>query len=38
MSEIITVGPDLVKDVFQARGADALDNAVMRKQSRRIRV
>ncbi len=33
MSEIITVGLDLAKTVFQARGADASGCAVLRKMS-----
>ncbi len=31
MSEIITVGLDLTKNVFQAHGADASGRAVLRK-------
>jgi hypothetical protein len=33
MSEIITVGLDLAKNVFQAHGADTLGRAVARTQS-----
>jgi len=32
MSEIITVGPDLAKNVFQAHGADTWGQAVLRKK------
>lgn len=32
MSEIITVGPDLAKDVFQFHGADGAGRAVLRKK------
>ena len=35
MSEIITVGLDLAKNVFQAHGADAAGRAVLRKKLRR---
>ena len=35
MSEIITVGLDLAKNVFQAHGADASIQAVLRKKLRR---
>lgn len=35
MSEIITVGLDLAKDVFQAHGADASGWAVLHKKLRR---
>jgi transposase len=35
MSEIITVGLDLAKNVFQAHGADASGRAVLRKKLRR---
>ena len=38
MSEIITVGLDLAKNVFQAYGADASGLAVLRKKLRRDRV
>lgn len=38
MSEIITVGLDLAKNVFQAHGADALGRAVLRKKLRRDQV
>ena len=34
MSEIIMVGLDLAKNVFQVRGADALGWAVLRNKSR----
>ncbi len=32
MSEIITVGPDLAKNVFQVHGADSKGSALLRKQ------
>jgi transposase len=38
MSEIITVGLDLAKNVFQAHGADASGRAVLRKKLRRGQV
>jgi len=38
MSEIITVGLDLAKNVFQAHGADALGRVVFRKTLRRDQV
>lgn len=38
MSEIITVGLDLAKNVFQAHGADASVLAVLRKKLRRDQV
>lgn len=38
MSEIIAVGLDLAKDVFQAHGADAAGRAVLRKKQRRNQV
>ena len=38
MSEIITVGLDLAKNVFQAHGADASGRAVLRKKLRRDQV
>ncbi|MEO7380578.1 MAG: IS110 family transposase [Paracoccaceae bacterium] len=38
MSEIITVGLDLAKNVFQAHGADASGRAVLRKRLRRDQV
>ena len=38
MSEIITVGLDLAKIVFQAHGADATGRAVLRKKLRRDQV
>lgn len=38
MSEIIRVGLDLVKNVFQAHGADASGRAVLRKKLRREQV
>ena len=38
MSEIITVGFDLAKNVFQAHGADASGRAVLRKKLRRHQV
>ena len=38
MSEIITVGLDLAKNVFQVHGADAAGRAVLRKKLRRAQV
>ena len=38
MSEIITVGLDLAKTVFQLHGADAAGRAVLRKTLRRAQV
>ena len=38
MSEIITVGLDLAKNVFQVHGADAAGGAVLRKKLRRTQV
>ena len=38
MSEITTVGLDLAKNVFQAHGADATGQAVLRKKLRRDQV
>ena len=38
MSEIITVGLDLAKNVFQAHGADAAGRAIFRKKLRRDQV
>ena len=38
MSEIITVGLDLAKNVFQVHGADAAGRAVFRKKLRRAQV
>jgi transposase len=38
MSDIITVGLDLAKNVFQAHGADASGRAVLRKKLRRDQV
>ena len=38
MSEIITVGLDLAKNVFQAHGADASGRAVLRKKLMRDQV
>ena len=38
MSEIITVGRDLAKNVFQVHGADASGRAVLRKKLRRDQV
>ena len=38
MSEIITVGLDLAKNVFQAHGADGSGKAVLRKKLRRDQV
>jgi transposase len=38
MSEIITVGLDVAKNVFQAHGADASGRAVLRKKLRRDQV
>ncbi|SOC21838.1 hypothetical protein SAMN05877831_12516 [Rhodobacter maris] len=38
MSEIITVGLDLAKNVFQAHGADASGRSVLRRKLRRDQV
>ena len=38
MSESITVGLDLTKNVFQAHGADGSGRAMLRKKLRRDRV
>lgn len=38
MSEIITVGLDLAKNVFQVHGADGTGRAVLRKKLRRMQV
>jgi len=38
MSDIVTVGLDLAKIVFQAHGADASGRAVLRKKLRRDQV
>ena len=38
MSEIITVGLDLAKNVFQVHGADGSGRAVLRKKLRRAQV
>jgi len=38
MSEIITVGLDLAKNVFQVHGADGTGRAVLRKRLRRAKV
>lgn len=38
MSEITTIGLDLAKNVFQAHGADASGNAILRKKLRRDQV
>ncbi len=38
MSEIITVGLDLAKNVFQVHGADDTGRAVLRKKLRRAQV
>ena len=38
MSEIITVGLDLAKNVFQVHGADGTGHAVLRKKLRRAQV
>ncbi|MAU48583.1 MAG: IS110 family transposase [Yangia sp.] len=38
MSEIITVGLDLAKNVFQVHGADSKGNAILRKKLRRAQV
>jgi len=38
MSEIITVGLDLAKNVFQVHGADGTGRAVLRKKLRRAQV
>ena len=38
MSEIITVGLDLAKTVFQVHGADSKGHTVLRKKLRRVQV
>jgi transposase len=38
MSEIITVGLDLAKNVFQVHGADTAGRAILRKRLRRGQV
>lgn len=38
MSEIITVGLDLAKNVFQVHGADRAGQPVLRKKLRRAQV
>ena len=38
MSDIITVGLDLTKNVFQVHGADGIGQAVLRKRLRRTQV
>ncbi len=38
MSEILTVGLDLAKNVFQVHGADSAGHAVLRKKLRRAQV
>ncbi|OAN77380.1 hypothetical protein A8B82_13010 [Sulfitobacter sp. EhC04] len=38
MSEIITVGLDLAKNVFQVHGADGTGRAALRKKLRRAQV
>ena len=38
MSKITTIGLDLAKNVFQAHGADAFGQAVLRKKLRRDHV
>jgi transposase len=38
MSEVSTIGLDLAKLVFQAHGADASGNIVLRKKIRRSKV
>ena len=38
MSEIISVGLNLAKNVFLVHGADALGRAVLRKKLRRMQV
>lgn len=38
MSEIITVGLDLAKNVFQVHGADGAGQLVLRKKLRRAQV
>ena len=38
MAEIITVGLDLAKNVFQVHGADGAGRAVLRKKLRRAQV
>src|SRR5680860_188159 len=38
MSDIITVGLDLAKNIFQVHGADGADRAVLRKKLRRAQV
>ena len=36
MSDIITVGLDLAKNIFQVHGADGAGRAVLRKKLRRV--
>lgn len=38
MSETITVGLDLAKNVFQAHSADSRGHAILRKKRRRVQV
>ena len=38
MSEVIVIGLDLAKHVFQVHGADAAGRAVLRKKLRRAQV
>ncbi|SDX57409.1 Transposase [Roseicitreum antarcticum] len=38
MSEILTVGLDLAKNVFQVHGADGAGRAVLHKKLRRMQV
>ena len=38
MSEVITVGLDLAKNVFQVHGADGSGGAVLRRKLRRAQV
>ncbi len=38
MNEVITIGVDLAKNVFQAHGIDAEGNVVFRRQLRRAQV
>ncbi len=38
MSEIITIGLDLAKNVFQVHGADTAGRSVLRKKLRRMQV
>lgn len=38
MSDFITVGRDLAKNVFQVHGADGVGRAILRKKLRRTQV